>query len=74
MTDLAAGNVWQTDIVQLKLANATMRSANRALACDDVATLSALAVFACSHPRVKAERGLSIIRHRAEQTNDQLPT
>ncbi|MBK3444966.1 MULTISPECIES: hypothetical protein [Pseudomonas] len=38
MTDVTAGNGWQVDIVQLKLANATMRSANQALVSDDVAT------------------------------------
>ncbi len=28
MADIAAGNTWQVDIVQLKQANAMMRSAN----------------------------------------------
>lgn len=46
MTDVAAGNIWEVDIVQLKQANATMPLANQALASDDVATLTA---FGFSH-------------------------
>ena len=42
MTDVPAGNVWQVDIVQLTLANATMRLANQALVSDNVTVLSAL--------------------------------
>lgn len=56
MTDAAAGSVWQVDIAQLKLANATMRSANQALACDDVAVLSALG-FSLAHIRELRRKG-----------------
>ncbi|NWE05011.1 MULTISPECIES: hypothetical protein [Pseudomonas] len=56
MTDLTAGNGWQVDIVQLKLANATMRLANQALVSDDVATLSALG-FSHAHIRELRRKG-----------------
>ncbi len=50
MTDVTAGSVWQVDIARLKLANATMRLANHALASDNVAVLSALG-FSLAHIR-----------------------
>lgn len=56
MTDIAAGNTWQGDIVQMKQANATVRSANRALARDDVATLSVLG-FQQAHIRELRRKG-----------------
>ncbi len=56
MTDVTAGRVWQVDIAQLKLANATMRLANQALASDDVAVLSALR-FSLTHIRELRRKG-----------------
>lgn len=56
MADIAAGNTWQVDIVQLKQANAMMRSANRALARDDIATLSVLG-FSYAHIRELKQKG-----------------
>lgn len=56
MTDVTAGSVWQVDIAQLELANATMRLANQALASDDVAALSALG-FSLVHIRELRRKG-----------------
>lgn len=56
MTDITAGSIWQVDIAQLKLANATMRSANQALASDDVAVLSTLG-FSLAHIRELKRKG-----------------
>ena len=56
MTDVNAGSVWQVDIAQLKLANATMRLANQALVSDDVAVLSALG-FSLAHIRELRRKG-----------------
>lgn len=56
MIDVNAGSVWQVDIAQLKLANATMRLANQALASDDVAALSVLG-FSRAHIRELRRKG-----------------
>ncbi|WP_447096112.1 hypothetical protein [Pseudomonas sp. CF10PS3] len=56
MTDVTARSVWQVDIAQLKLANATMRLANQALASDDVAILAALG-FSLAHIRELRRKG-----------------
>lgn len=56
MTEITAGSVWQVDIARLKLANATMRVANQALASDDVAVLSALG-FSLAHIRELRRKG-----------------
>jgi hypothetical protein len=56
MTDVNAGSVWQVDIAQLKLANATMRRANQALVSDDVAVLSNLG-FSLAHIRELRRKG-----------------
>ena len=56
MTDVNAGSVWQVDIAQLKLANATMRRANQALVSDDVAVLSDLG-FSLAHIRELRRKG-----------------
>ena len=56
MTDVNAGSVWQVDISQLKLANATMRRANQALVSDDVAVLSDLG-FSLAHIRELRRKG-----------------
>ena len=56
MTDVTAGSVWQVNIAQLKLANATMRLANQALASDDVDVLSNLG-FSLSHIRELRRKG-----------------
>lgn len=56
MTGVTAGSAWQVDIAQLKLANATMRLVNQALASDDVAVLSALG-FSLAHIRELRRKG-----------------
>ena len=56
MTDVTAVSVWQVDIAQLKLANATMRLANQALASDDDAALSALG-YSLAHIRELRRKG-----------------
>jgi 3-hydroxyisobutyrate dehydrogenase-like beta-hydroxyacid dehydrogenase len=56
MTEVTAGGFWQVDIAQLKLANATMRLANQALASENVAVLSALG-FSLAHIRELRRKG-----------------
>lgn len=56
MTDVTAGSFWQVDIVQLKLADATMRLANQALDSEKVAVLSALG-FSLAHIRELRRKG-----------------
>lgn len=79
MTDVAAGNIWEVDIVQLKQANATMPLANQALASDDVATLTAFG-FSHAHVRVTQRRHLEqpslppLVQSSGTRTAEQLGT